>query len=314
MARKLVNTKEISHEQWLELRRKSLGGSDSAICVNMNQYGSLLSLYADKMGLSKPQEDNEAMRIGRDLEQYVAERFMEQTGKKVRNDSFMYLDDEYDFISANIDRRVVGENAALECKTMGSFNGYNFDNGDIPSHYYTQCQHYCMVLNLDMVYLAILVLQRGLYVIEVKRDNDFIKSLREAEIAFWKGYVEAGKMPDADGSEAAWETLKELYPDSVPESEITIPGLDRMITDYKALNDLACDYDEQAEKIKERICQMLGKNEIGNGIEFGVTWKPQSRTYLDTAKVKENFPEVYAKCQYVRKYRVFRTRKMKKSK
>ena len=28
--------------------------------------------------------DNEAMREGRDLEEYVARRFMEETGKKVR--------------------------------------------------------------------------------------------------------------------------------------------------------------------------------------------------------------------------------------
>lgn len=311
MARKLINTKEISHEQWLELRRKSLGGSDSAICVNMNPYGSLLSLYADKMGLSKSKDDNEAMRIGRDLEQYVAERFMEQTGKKVRNDAFMYLDDEYDFISANIDRKVVGENAGLEAKTMGSFNGYNFENGDVPSHYYVQCQHYCMVLGLDLMYLAILVLQRGLYVIEIKRDDDFIKSLREAEISFWKTYVEPGKMPDADGSEAAWETLKEIYPDTVPESEISIAGLDRLVTDYKAMNDLACEYDEKAEEIKSRICQKLGKNEIGNGIEYGVSWKKQSRTYFDSSRFKSDYPELWKKYQNPRSYRVFRTRKMK---
>jgi len=30
MARKIVNTKKISHEEWLELRKKSIGGSDSA--------------------------------------------------------------------------------------------------------------------------------------------------------------------------------------------------------------------------------------------------------------------------------------------
>lgn len=311
MARKLINTKEISHEQWLELRRKSLGGSDSAICVNMNPYGSLLSLYADKMGLSKSKDDNEAMRIGRDLEQYVAERFMEQTGKKVRNDAFMYLDDEYDFISANIDRKVVGENAGLEAKTMGSFHGYNFENGDVPSHYFCQCQHYMMVMGFDMVYLAILVLQRGLYVIEIKRDDDFIKSLREAEISFWKTYVEPGKMPDADGSEAAWETLKEIYPDTVPESEISIAGLDRLVADYKAMNDLACEYDEKAEEIKSRICQKLGKNEIGNGIEYGVSWKKQSRSYFDSSRFKSDYPELWKKYQNPRSYRVFRTRKMK---
>ena len=309
----------MTHEEWLELRKSSIGGSDSAICVNMNQYGSLLSLYADKMGLSKDKETTEAMRLGTDLEAYVAERFEEKTGKKVRNDFFMYADDEHDFLTANVDRRIVGENACLECKTMGSFHGYNFDNGDIPSHYYCQCQHYAMVMGFDIVYLAILVLQRGLYVIEVKRDDDFIKSLREAEIRFWETYIIPQKMPEADGSEASYEALKEIYPEAMPETEISIPGLDRMITDYKALNDLAADYDEQAEAIKDRICQMLGRNEIGNGIEYGVSWKNQSRKKLNTRRLTEyleaKYPEInLAQFEDVTRYRVFRTRKMKKSK
>ena len=311
MAKKIADTKKMTHDEWLELRKSSIGGSDAAVCVNMNQYGSLLTLYADKTGMSKDKETSEAMRLGTDLEAYVAERFAEKTGKKVRNDFFMYADDEYEFLTANIDRRIVGENAGLECKTMGSFHGYNFDNGDVPSHYYCQVQHYMMVMGFDMVYLAILVLQRGLYVIEIKRDDDFIKTLREAEISFWKTYVEPGKMPDADGSEAAWETLKEIYPDTVPESEISIAGLDRLVTDYKAMNDLACEYEDKAEEIKSRICQKLGKNEIGNGIEYGVSWKKQSRSYFDSTRFKDDYPDLWKKYQNPRSYRVFRTRKMK---
>ena len=127
MARKIADTKKMTREEWVNLRKSSIGGSDAASCVNMNSYCSLLTLYAEKKGLSKEKEASEAMRIGTDLEQYVAERFSEKTGKKVRNDNYMYADDDYDFITANIDRKVVGENAGLECKTMGSFAGYNFD-------------------------------------------------------------------------------------------------------------------------------------------------------------------------------------------
>ena len=218
MPRKIADTKKMTHDEWAALRKSSIGGSDSAICVNMNPYSDLLTLYADKMGMSKEKETSEAMRLGTDLEAYVAERFMEKTGKKVRNDFAMYADDEYDYLTANIDRKVVGENACLECKTMGSFNGYNLEAGEIPSHYYCQVQHYCMVMGYDMAYLAILVLQRGLYVIEVKRDDDFIKSLREAETAFWTQYIMQRRMPDADGSDSSLETLKQIYPKGYKDS------------------------------------------------------------------------------------------------
>lgn len=312
MPRKIVNTKKISHEEWLELRKKSIGGSDSAACVGMNQYSSQITLYADKKGLSKDKETSEAMRLGTDLEQYVAERFCEKEGKKVINDTFMYMDDEYDFITANVDRKVVGEKAGLECKTMGSFNGYNLEAGEIPSHYYCQCQHYMMVMGYERMYLAILVLQRGLYVIPIERDDEFIKSLREAEIDFWTQYVEPGRIPAPDGSEASMETLKELYPDGKDENEISIFGLDEMIRDYKAFSALKKEYEEKAEAVKASICAKLGDHVYGKGIEYGCSWKPQSRASVDAKKLKAKFPDVYKEVVKVSNFRKLYTRQLKK--
>ena len=316
MARKIADTKKMTHDEWVALRKSSIGGSDAAVCVNMNPYSDLLTLYADKKGLSKEKDTSEAMRLGTDLEAYVAERFAEQTGKKVRNDFFMYADDDYDYLTANIDRRIVGENAALECKTMGSFHGYNFENGEIPSHYFCQCQHYMSVMGFDMVYLAILVLQRGLYVIEVKRDDDFIKQLREAETSFWTQYIMQDRMPEADGSDSSLDTLKELYPKGYKDSEITISGLDRMVTDYKSLKAIADDYGKQAERYKAQICQKLGDNEIGLGVQYGVSWKTQSKTSgYDMKKLQEDYPNInIEKYKKVSEYRVFRTKDLTKKK
>ena len=314
MAKKIADTKKMTHEEWVQLRKSSIGGSDAAVCVNMHPYSGLLTLYADKKGLSNEKETSEAMRLGTDLEQYVAERFTEKTGKKVRNDFFMYADDEYDFLTANIDRRVVGENACLECKTMGSFNGYNFESGEIPSHYYCQCQHYMMVMGFDMVYLAVLVLQRGLYVIEVKRDGDFIKSLREAEIGFWRDYIEQDRLPDPDGSDSSIDTLRELYPKALKDTEIIIPGLDRLVMDYKNVKQMADDFSKQAETIKAQICMRLGDNESGLGLRYGCSWRMQSKETLDAKRLKAEHPEIFAKYAKVSEYRVFRTREIKEKK
>ena len=312
MPRKIVNTKKISHEEWLELRKKSIGGSDSAACVGMNQYSSQITLYADKKGLSKDKETSEAMRLGTDLEAYVAERFCEKEGKKVINDTFMYADDEYDFITANVDRKVVGEKAGLECKTMGSFNGYNLEADEIPSHYYCQCQHYMMVMGYERMYLAILVLQRGLYVITIERDDDFIKQLREAEITFWTKYIELGRIPAPDGSEASLETLKQLYPQSESNTEIMISGLDQMVRDYKAFKAMADEYKEKAEKCKAIICAKLGDNEVGIGNDYGCSWKTQSRSTVPDKKLKAAYPAIYAELAETSDYRVFRTKTLKK--
>lgn len=312
MARKLINTKEISHEEWLNLRRKSLGGSDAGTCVGMNQYSSLITLYSNKKGLVKDAEDNEAMRLGRDLEQYVADRFMEATGKKVINDNFFYLDDEYDFISANVDRRVVGENAGFEAKTMSSFNGYNIEAGEIPSHYYCQCQHYCMVRGWDYIYIGILVFQRGFYWHKIERDDEFIKSLREAEIKFWTTNIEKSIMPAPDGSDASLDTLKEIFPKAMPNTEIAVPGLDHLVKDYKAYGELEKEYKEKKSKVQAEICRRLGTNEVGVGNDYGCSWKEQSRESVSPKKLKAKYPRIYSELVEVSKYRVFRTRNLTK--
>lgn len=314
MARKLVNTKEISHEEWLDLRRKSLGGSDAGTCVGMNQYSSLITLYSNKKGLVKDVEDNEAMRLGRDLEQYVADRFMEVTGKKLVNDNFFYLDDEYDFISANVDRRVVGENAGFEAKTMSSFNGYNIEAGEIPSHYYCQCQHYCMVRGWDYIYIGILVLQRGFYWHKIERDEDFISRLRREEIHFWVTYVQKNIIPAPDGSEASLDTLKQLYPEPTKNSEIAVPGLDSMIRDYKAVSEMAKDYEQRKKSLQALICSKLGDNEVGIGDSYGCSWKEQSKASgYDMEKLKEDYPFIdIDKYKKISKFRVFRTRNLSK--
>ena len=312
MAIKIADTKKMTHEEWLDLRKSSIGGSDAAALVGMNQYSSALTLYADKKGLSKEKPVTFAMELGTRLEKDVADYFMERTGKKVRNDFFMYAMDGYPFITANIDRRVVGENAGLECKTMGSFNGYNLEDEEIPSHYYVQCQHYMMVMGFDCMYLAILVYQKDVFIIKVERDDEFIKQLLEAEIDFWENYVEKGRIPAPDGSEASLETLKQLYPQSESNTEIMISGLDQMVRDYKAFKAMADEYKEKAEKCKAIICAKLGDNEVGIGESFGCSWKTQSRSTVPDKKLKAAYPAIYAELAETSNYRVFRTKNLKK--
>lgn len=308
MARKLVNTKEISHDEWLTLRKKSIGGSDAGAIMGMNPWSSPITLYAEKAGLSKDRETTEAMRLGTDLEDYVARRWMEETGKKVRVDNFMYMHDEHDFLTANVDRDVVGENAGLECKTMTSFAKYDLEDGEIPAQYFCQCQHYMMVKGYDRMYLAILVLQRGIYCLTVERDEQFIKELLGEEICFWKDHVKKKEMPAPDGSDAAAETLAEIYPTG--HGALELPNSDADIKRYRELADVIKDFESEQDAIKQRLCARLGDSDTGIDKEFQCSWKNQSRTSVDSKKLKAEYPEVYAAVTKTSESRVFRTKKL----
>lgn len=308
MAKKIVNTKEISHEEWLNLRKKSIGGSDAGALMDMNPYQSPISLYADKMELSKPKESNEAMRLGTDLEDYVARRWTEKTGKRVRNDNFMYQDDEFEFITANIDRDVVGENAGLECKTMSSFAKYDLEGGEVPAMYYAQCQHYMMVKGYDKMYLAILVLQRGLYHFEIERDEDFISQLRDAEVSFWREHIEKKQMPAPDGSDSSMETLRELFPDG--RGDCYLPNADGDIEKYRELSELIKKLKGQQDEIQQRLCERLGNRAAGTDTKYCCSWRNQKRASVDSKKLKAEYPDVYEAVKKESEFRVFRTKKM----
>ncbi|MBQ1944729.1 MAG: YqaJ viral recombinase family protein, partial [Ruminococcus sp.] len=104
-----ISTKGMSHDQWLEARRKSIGGSDAGAICGMNPYSSAYTVYADKLMLIPPAEDNEAMRQGRDLEEYVARRFCEEKGKRVKRDHSIIYNTDFPYSHADVDRLVVGE-------------------------------------------------------------------------------------------------------------------------------------------------------------------------------------------------------------
>ena len=111
-----ISTASMSREDWLAERRHSLGGSDMGAMLGLNRWSSPYSVWAEKTGRLPPKEDNEAMRQGRDLEEYVASRFTEKSGKQVQRMNYLLRNDDAPYLHANIDRRILGEGAALSAR------------------------------------------------------------------------------------------------------------------------------------------------------------------------------------------------------
>lgn len=241
-----------TREDWLAERRTGIGGSDVAAILGLNEYESPYSVWADKLGLLPPKDENEAMRQGRDLEGYVAQRFCEATGKRVRrvNRSLVHL--EHTFMRANIDRDVVGENAGLECKTTSLMNLKQYKSGEYPARYYCQCMHYMAVTGKAKWYLAVLVLNQGFYLFDIPRDDEEIAALVEAERDFWKLVVDKTP-PPIDGSDATRRALDIVHPELDGEPPAALFGVETLI--------------EERSRIKAEISQLTRRvKEIDNGL------------------------------------------------
>ena len=223
---RLISTVGLSHDEWLKYRKQGIGGSDAGAICGLNPYRSPMAVYIDKTEKTIEENDNEAMRQGRDLEQYVAERFVEETGLKVRRANAIFFNDEHSYMLANVDRLIVGENAGLECKTASVYSADKWENGHIPESYEIQCHHYMAVTGADAWYIACVILGRDFVWQKIERDDETIRMLMQIESDFWNNNVLANKMPAPDGSKAAEELISKYYKDSDSDKAISLIGFD----------------------------------------------------------------------------------------
>ena len=61
-AKVYADTRNISREKWLELRRNGIGGSEASAIMGLNPYSSPLHVYMDKIALTSL---NRRMRMHR---------------------------------------------------------------------------------------------------------------------------------------------------------------------------------------------------------------------------------------------------------
>lgn len=308
---KKISTVDMTREDWLEHRRKSIGGSDAAAVVGLNRYASHYSLWADKRGLLPEKEDSEAMRLGRDLEDYVAKRFTEETGKRVRRERNIIINPEIPFAHANVDRLIIGEDAGLECKTTSALNTKRFKGGEYPANYYAQCVHYMMVTGAARWYLAVLVLGVGFYRYCIERDEAEIEALRLAEGEFWR-MVENNTPPPVDGSTATTEAVSAVLGESKPGETCDLTAvhndLDLLFVKKDELKKIKSEVDE----IENRVKVYMDTAELGETDRFIVVFAEQSRLSFDVNKFAGDHPEMDLSEYYrIFKYRTFRA-KMRK--
>jgi putative phage-type endonuclease len=217
-ALRLVDTKNMPREDWLEVRKSGIGGSDAAAAVGLSPYMSPLELWLVKTnrGASLPQPDSddtsEPVYWGQLLEPIVAASYTKQTGNKVRRVNAVLQHSNIPWMLANIDREVVGmpDVQILECKTAGEFGARLWRDG-VPEYVMLQVQHQLSVTGKQAADVAVLLCGQKLEVHRIQRDDALIARLIELEAAFWR-YVETDTPPPADGSESADRALRCLYP------------------------------------------------------------------------------------------------------
>lgn len=286
-----IPTLNMSREDWLKERRHSIGGSDAAAVMGLSKWATPYTVYLDKLGVLEAKEETEAMRQGRDLEAYVAKRFEEATGKRVRRENAILRNDDYPFAHADVDRLVVGERAGLECKTTSTLDVRKFRDVEFPEQYYAQCVHYLAVTGLDRWYLAVLVLGREFHVYTLERDEDEIKALMDTERDFWK-HVESETPPPVDGFEPTTEALKTVYADDNGEEIDFFDQYTDLLDEREVLLAQQKEIGERIAEVENQIKLEMGETAKAVCGPYRITWKAQTRSTFQYKDLAKDHPEI----------------------
>ena len=302
--KKLVSTLNLDKKSWLRYRKRGIGGSDAGAVCGLNPYRTAIQVYYDKTSDEIEEIDNEAMRQGREFEDYVAGRFCEASGKKVRRANAMYYDEKNPFMLADVDRMVVGENAGLECKTASPYMAEKWEDGKIPLSYQIQCHHYMSVCNTEAWYIAVLIYGKEFKYYRIERDEQVIADLIRIEKEFWREHVMKRVMPDPDGSKTADAAIAERFKIS---RDLTIPlsGFDARLKRREELLSVMGHMEAEKRQIDQELKLYLGDAEMAENEHCRVSWKNVSRSSLDERRLKEEQPEVYEKYRRVTTSRRF---------
>ena len=200
-----------SREEWLEHRKKGIGGSEISAVIGANPYMSNTELWELKTGRREPDDisDNPFVRYGTLAEEYIRKMF------ELRNphldvhykENNSFRNDKYPFAQASVDGWIYDENKRLgiwECKTTEIMNRTMLDKwkDGIPQNYFCQVLLYMAVLEADF---CVLTAEKRYpwktgyaevqdYYIERSEVQEDIEYLMAEGEKFW-GYVQRDERP-----------------------------------------------------------------------------------------------------------------------
>lgn len=307
----LTSTENMPYADWLEYRKRGIGGSDASVVCGISRYKSPVELWMEKTNQIPCQGAGEAAYWGTQLEAMVRTEFSKRTGVEVRRVLQLLQSAEYPFMLANLDG--VCEHPDLgtcvfEAKTASAYKAGEWDDA-IPDEYMLQIQHYMAVTGYQGAYIAVLIGGNTFRWRFVARDEGLIASLIELEADFWN-HVKDGTPPPLDGSNAAVRFLSEQFPNSTPQSQIILPDTAaELLRQYEDACEQLEDIAQQKQQAENLLKQMMGENEIGKLENHIVTWKSIAQERLDSKTLKAEHPALYRKYTNRTSYRRFSVRK-----
>lgn len=305
--KKLICTKDMKTEEWLEYRRRGIGGSDASVILGISPYRSILQLWEEKTGrVSIEEKKNSYTYFGHVMEPVIKKEFTKRTGLKVRAKNYMLQSEEHPFMLADLDgvvREKDGSYSVFEAKTASEYKKPVWEKG-VPEEYVAQVQHYLCVTGYQKAYVCAVVGGNTYYCYQIKRNGEYMKNLVEKEKAFWD-CVKKGIPPKPDGSKMTTDYLNRIYP-KCSKKEMELPEkAEKLVESYLEMEDILKELGTRKNQIANELKGMLKEHEKGYAGNHVVNWTTVVKRSLDSGKVKKMLGAAYKDCLTESQYRKF---------
>ena len=270
---------ELTRDEWLALRKSTIGASEAAAACGESPYQSAIELWSYKTGLLTPPDISDVEHIlwGNIHEPAIVRETCRREGLTLLDplQAVEALGENGDFeivglvegrqlflrsrihpwMSATLDGIALAPGpktlVSIEAKSTGEWSSSDWKDGSYPDHHLLQVAHQLAVVTpISYGILAGLVGGNKLRIAPpISRDAAPIDSLVVLEREFWR-CVQEKDAPPADGSKSSLKALKLLHPDDNGES-IVLPE------SFCALREREAELDERIKAVTEPLTEEL---------------------------------------------------------
>jgi len=281
--------------QWLEERRKLIGGSDVAAIMGMNPWKTAYRVYQEKRKEVEDWQGNEATDWGKRLEPALRQWYSDVSGRPVRLPDKIIVSGKYPFMGASLDG-YTDDGRIVEIKTARNGRGWgNPGTNEIPDCYVLQVQHYMIVTGFEVTDIPVSIAGGPPELYEVPADRELQEMIIEVCANFWRR-VQEGNPPDpVTYADAVARYGKSNAEGSVIASEGALAG----VAELKHLIAQRKELEAVEEDVKGRIIRFLGDtadtlvDSAGNTL---VTYKlANGRKSFDAKAFEKDHPNLYLK-------------------
>ena len=333
----LVDTNGLTEKEWLEWRRKGVGGSDASIILGISPFATARDLYYDKLNIVSYKDDSGnwvALQIGHLLEDLVAEIFHKKTGYPIYQDKRMYYHPLYPYMLANIDYFITlpnGETAILEIKTTNynaKDNWWIDGEETIPVNYQAQGRHYMAVMNLNHVFYCCLYgnSEDDVIIRHITRNMAYEAELIALEEDFWEGHIQSRVPPPyTEDGDLILDSVRSHFGPADPDApaiELSLPmagSIARFLelqAQKKQLDARIKELESEMKRIQGRVVAEMGRSctalcTVG-GEAYTVAYNPVKKTGINKnglIRLQAQHPDIYEDYVTVSESRRFYVRK-----